>query len=77
MSVFSCHLVDFPIFYLGMPLSIYKLPRFAFQPLIDRMAGRLPVWKGQLLHRSGRLVQIKTTLTAMPIHATISVELTP
>jgi hypothetical protein len=76
-NIFPCQLVDFPVTYLSMPLSVCKLPRTTFQPLIDRMTDRLPMWKGRLLHRSGWLVLIKTTLMAVLIHVTISVELPP
>jgi hypothetical protein len=76
-SIFSCQLVNFPIRYLGTLLSVSKLPMTAFQPLIDHMDDKLLVWKGRLLHRSGGLVLIKTTLTMVPIHITIKVELPP
>jgi hypothetical protein len=76
-NIFPCQLVDFPIKYLGTLLSVSKLPRTVFQPLIDCMTDMLLDWKGRLLHRSGRLVLIKTTLTAVPIHVTIGVELPP
>jgi hypothetical protein len=26
LATFSCQLVEFPVTYLGMPLSVYKLP---------------------------------------------------
>jgi hypothetical protein len=61
LSSFPCQRADFPITYLGMPLSVYKLPRYALQPIADKMAGKLPAWKGKLLHRSGRLTLVKTT----------------
>jgi hypothetical protein len=76
IGIFPCQLVDFPIRYLGTPLSVGKLPRSAFQPLIDRMADKLPVWKGRLLHHSGQLILIKTTLTAVPIHSGFALHLT-
>lgn len=69
---FPCILTEFPIKYLGIPLSTSKLPKSALQPILDAVADRLPTWKGQLLHRSGRLTLIKTTLTAIPIHLIIN-----
>jgi hypothetical protein len=41
--------------YLGIPLSVSKLPRSSWQQLIDRVADKLLVWKGALMHKSGRL----------------------
>jgi hypothetical protein len=77
LSSFPCQRADFPITYLGMPLSVYKLPCSALQPTVDKMAGKLPAWKGKLLHRNGRLTLVKTTLAAMPVFTAISVELPP
>jgi hypothetical protein len=36
---------------------------------------RLTVRKGNLMHRSGRLTLIKSTLSAVPVHMAISLEL--
>jgi hypothetical protein len=71
-SQFPCELIQFPIKYLGLPLSITKLPRTTLQPLMDRVADRLPSWKGRLLHHSDRLTLIKSTLTAIPLYMAIS-----
>jgi hypothetical protein len=58
-SFFPCAMVEFPIKYLGLPLSVSKLPKLAWQPLVDCVADRLPSWKGNLMHRRGRLMLIK------------------
>jgi hypothetical protein len=63
-------MVDFPIKYLGIPLSVTKLPKEA---LVDRVADRLLMWKGWLMHRSGCLALIKSTLTSIPIYTLISI----
>jgi hypothetical protein len=60
-----------------MPLSVFKLPRSSLQPIADKMAGNLPAWKGRLLHHSGCLTLIKTTLVAMLVYTAISIELPP
>jgi hypothetical protein len=60
---------------MGIPLSIMTLPRVAWQCLIDNMADRLPTWKGSLMHKSRRLAIIKFTLTAVPVHMAIGLEL--
>jgi hypothetical protein len=70
-SLFSCQQVDFPITYLGVPLSIGKLSRSVWQMLIDRVADKLSIWKGALMHRAGRLALIKTTLSTIPIYTSI------
>jgi hypothetical protein len=47
---------------------------YALLPLVDKMADRLPTWKGRLMHRSGHLPLIKSTLATIPIYTTISQE---
>jgi hypothetical protein len=76
-SFFPCSMVQFPTRYLGIPVSVTKLPKSAFQPLVDQVADRLPDWKGKLLHRSGCLTLVKTMLSTIPIYTTISLELPP
>jgi hypothetical protein len=50
---FLCQLVSLPIKYLGIPLSVTKLPKIAFQSLVDQATDKLPMWKGRLMRRSG------------------------
>jgi hypothetical protein len=76
-ELFPCPVKDFPIVYLGIPLSTSKLPKSVFQPMVDKMADRLPAWKGRLMHRSGHLALIKSTLVAMPVYTAISHALPP
>jgi hypothetical protein len=64
-------LSQFPIKYLGIPLSVTKLLKSAFQLLIDRMADALLTWKGRLMNTSSWLTLVKMTLLAMPTHKTI------
>jgi hypothetical protein len=66
-----CQVVQFPLRYLGMSLSPKKLPKSAWQPLIDRLADKLPLRKGNLMNCSGRLVLIKSTLSAIPLYISI------
>lgn len=74
---FPCIISEFPMKYLGIPLSVTKLPKSALQPLLDQIADHLPAWKGRQMNRSGCLVLIKTTLAAVPIHTAISLKLPP
>lgn len=71
---FPCAISDFPMKYLGIPLSVTKLPKVALQPILDRVANRLPIWKGQLMNKSALLALIKTTMSAIPIHTLISIK---
>lgn len=59
----------FPIKYLGIPLGILKLSKSDLQPLVDKVANRLPSWKAGTMTRAGRTVLIKSTLSAIPTHS--------
>jgi len=77
LQFFPCRLSPFPCKYLGIPLSIYKLSRADLQPLVDSVAARLPSWKAALMSRAGRKVLTCVTLSAIPVHTAIAVELCP
>jgi len=67
----------FPIQYLGIPLGLRRLSKATMQPLVDRVADRLPSWKASLLNRTGRTVLIKSTLSAISTHTALAVCLSP
>jgi hypothetical protein len=77
LNSFPCQRAHFPVKYLGIPLLVSKLPKIALQPLADRVADRLPAWKGNLMNRSDRLALIKSMLSAIPVHTTIVLWLPP
>jgi hypothetical protein len=70
--LFPCPIMEFLIKYLGIPLSTGKLPKAAFQLLIDKMVDNLSAWRGRMMHRSSHLTLIKTTLSSIPIYSAIS-----
>jgi hypothetical protein len=74
-NIFPCQMMNFPIKYLRIPLSVTKLSRSALQKLLDKVANKLPIWKGKLIHRSGRLTLIKTTMSAITVYTSISMGL--
>lgn len=55
--------------YLGLPLSVKRLRKIDFQPLVDRAAGKLSSWHGRNLTRAGRVCLTKTGLTSQPVYA--------
>jgi hypothetical protein len=77
VEAFPYQIRTFPIQYLGLPLLVWKLPKSAWQPLIDMVADMLRRWKGQLLNRDGRLELIRSTLSAMVIHVSNCMGLPP
>jgi hypothetical protein len=74
-SLFPCQFIDFPVNYLGIPLSFKKLLKSAVRPLLDKMYDKLPAWKGRLMNQSGRLTLIKTTLCAIPLYTAFNIKL--
>lgn len=77
VSILSYRIENFPLRYLGIPLSVYKLKRSEEQPLIDKIAARIPGWKGNLLNMAGRTALVKAILSAIPIHTSIALCLSP
>jgi hypothetical protein len=57
-----------PCKYLGLPLRIGRLRREDEQVLIDKVAGKLPKWKGKLLNKACRLTLIKSMLSSLVIY---------
>jgi hypothetical protein len=74
-ELFPCQVVSFLIRYLGVPLSVTKLPRSAWQTLLDKASDRLPTWKGNLMNMSGHLALIRSTLSVIPIYVSIEMGL--
>jgi hypothetical protein len=52
---------------LGLPLSIWQLKRVDFQPLEDKMAGKLVPWDGKCINIAGRGALVKSVLTSQTI----------
>jgi hypothetical protein len=75
--ILGCQITQFPIRYLGLPLSTTKIPKAAIQSTVDAVARRLPTYHGPLMARSGRLVWIKLVLSAVPIYSMIADGLPP
>jgi hypothetical protein len=70
-----CRIEEFPVKYLGLPLSIKKLSKVQLQPLIDRLADLLPGWKADLMNRAGRTIQVQFMLTATIIYHAMAAQL--
>lgn len=68
MHFFNCPIKNFPCTYLGLPLHLRKLGRVEVQPLVEKVAARLPTWKGRFLNKCGRLRLVNAVLTSIPVH---------
>lgn len=76
-AVFPCQVQPFPCTYLGAPLSLTWLARADEQGLVDKVAARIPTWKAGLLNAAGRTTLTQTTLSAIPVHVSITCCLSP
>jgi hypothetical protein len=59
---------QFPIKYLGIPLSVERLKKVDFQYLLDKVSSKLTCWQGRNFTFAGRLVLVKSVLSAQPVH---------
>jgi hypothetical protein len=57
-----------PITYLGMPLSLRNLTKVDLDPWLLKFGSKTAMWKGRLMAKSGRLVLLKSGLTALAIY---------
>jgi hypothetical protein len=46
-------------------------------PLVYAVADMLPVWKFKFMFKAGHTTPMKVTRTAIPIHVSIAVEVSP
>jgi hypothetical protein len=64
----GCPIVDLPISYLGIPLTLRRPTAAQMQPLVERAAAGLPTWKAKLMTKAGRATMVKAVISAIPIH---------
>ena len=69
VAILGCQVQEFPIKYLGLPLSTRAIPKQHYQSMVEAVARKLPPCHGSLMARSGRLVWIKSVLRSVPIYA--------
>lgn len=53
----DCLIVNMPISYLGIPLTVRRNTSTKMQPVVDRVATQLPNWKAWLMNKAGHLAQ--------------------
>jgi mannosylglycoprotein endo-beta-mannosidase len=68
MEGFPCKVQCFPCNYLGLPLHFRQLHRVEIQPITDKMAHRLPNWKGRFLNKAGRLKLLNSVMSSIPTY---------
>ena len=61
-----------PTKYFGLPLTITRLRRIDFQPLVDKAVSKLTVWNGKNINHAGRSTLVKTVLTSQSVYCLTS-----
>lgn len=67
-AVIGCTRSDFPVQYLGLPLTLKSPTRNLFMPLIEKFEKKLSGWKGKLISKGGRLQLVQSVLSAIPVY---------
>jgi hypothetical protein len=67
-SVIPCEVKAFPCKYLGLPLNVRPPQRVDVQPMIDKVAARLPSWKAKFLEKHGQLTLVNSVLSSILVH---------
>jgi hypothetical protein len=77
VQILGCEVKQFPVRYLGLPLSTKKIPKAEVHTIVEAVARKMPACHGSLMARSGRLVWTKSVLRAIPIYAMMADSLPP
>lgn len=70
-----CPIKDFPIPYLGVPLSIWRLKADDLQPLTGKLHNQLSGRRAGFLSKGDKLVLVKSVLAATPIHTMLATDM--
>lgn len=73
-STLTCQLSEFPIRYLGLPLSLKKLTWAQIQPFIDRLADLLLSWRSDLMTKQGRVIQVQHMMTTTVLYFAMALD---
>jgi hypothetical protein len=71
----TCQISEFPCTYLGVPLSPQKLTKTQVQPIVEKIADRLPGWKADLLTKADRNILVQAVLTSMLVYLLLALDL--
>ncbi|GMI95175.1 hypothetical protein like AT4G29090 [Hibiscus trionum] len=64
----GCQRGSFPSEYLGLPLGAKRNSVALWDPVIEKVQGKLSGWKSGTLSTAGRLILVKSVLSALPIY---------
>ena len=67
-NMLNCKLGEFPLNYLGFPISDKNLGVAHFSKIVEKMRKKLQPWTGKHLSSGGRLVLTNSSLSSMPTY---------
>jgi hypothetical protein len=67
-NMLNCVLCEFPMKYLGIPVSDHHLGMGAFSPILQKMIKRLDPWKGTHITSRGRQILTNSCLSSIPLY---------
>ncbi|KAJ1701600.1 hypothetical protein LUZ63_001379 [Rhynchospora breviuscula] len=62
------NIATLPLTYLGLPLTLTRPDRTAYQSLVDKLQRKLAGWKATILSRVGRLTLAASVLSSVPVY---------
>ena len=74
LEPFAGRKVNFPITYLGLPLTLGRLKVVHLQGIVDKARNKLAGWQGRLLNPAGRRELVRSVLSAIPIYMLTSIK---
>lgn len=75
LSDFPGPRVNFPIQYLGLPLTLGRLKMVHLQYIHDRAKARMSGWQGRFLNVAGRRELVRSVLSSLPVYALTALKL--
>ncbi|KAK1258937.1 hypothetical protein QJS04_geneDACA020242 [Acorus gramineus] len=67
-GILGCQSTGFPLRHLGLPLTLGRLPKTEWMPLISRFERRLAGWQSSFLSLGGKIILIQSVLSNLPIY---------
>jgi hypothetical protein len=67
-NMVNCKLGELPLKYMGFPISDSKLGMDAFVGMVDKVAKRVPPWKGKHMSSGGTMILSNTCLASIPTY---------
>jgi len=68
-SVLGCKVGKVPFLYLGLPIGGDPRRLLFWEPIVNRIKSRLSGWHSRFLSFCGRLILLRSVLTALPVYA--------